>query len=83
MSAVHDYNATITWTGNRGVGTSGYRAYDCTWDLASPGKPVVKCSNDPLLGGGPTLYNPEDMLFSALKCMPYAMVSAFCLGRWS
>ncbi len=23
MSAVHDYNATITWTGNRGVGTSG------------------------------------------------------------
>lgn len=67
MSAVHDYSATITWTGNRGKGTSGYRAYDRTWDLASPGKPVVKCSNDPLLGGDPTLYNPEDMLISALS----------------
>ena len=67
MSAVHYYNATITWTGNRGVGTSGYRAYDRTWDLANPGKPIIKCSNDPLLGGDPTLYNPEDMLISALS----------------
>ena len=67
MSAVHDYSATITWTGNRGEGTSGYRSYDRSWDMASPGKPVVKCSNDPFWGGDPKLYNPEDMLISALS----------------
>ena len=67
MSVLHDYSATITWTGNRGTGTSHYKAYDRSWDLASPGKPVVHCSNDPLLGGDALLYNPEDMLISALS----------------
>lgn len=66
MTRNHDYTARIIWTGNRGSGTSGYRAYDRTWDLATAGKPVVHCSNDPLLGGNPALYNPEDLLLSAL-----------------
>lgn len=56
----------IEWTGNRGDGTSHYRAYDRTWDVVSPGKAVVHCSNDPLLGGDPTKMNPEDLLLSAL-----------------
>ncbi|WP_194954954.1 OsmC family protein [Sphingopyxis solisilvae] len=63
----HEYTSEIVWTGNRGEGTKGYRSYDRTWDLAAPGKAVVHCSNDPLLGGDPTLYNPEDMLLSALS----------------
>ena len=37
-----------------------------TWDIAVPGKPVVHCSNDPLLGGDPKLMNPEDLLLSSL-----------------
>jgi len=28
---------------------------------------VIACSNDPMLGGDPTLHNPEDMLISALS----------------
>lgn len=63
----HSYVSRIVWTGNRGTGTSGYRDYDRTWNVAIPGKPVVECSNDPLLGGDPTRMNPEDMLLSALS----------------
>ena len=63
----HDYTARVVWTGNRGEGTAHYRAYDRTWDIAVPGKPVVHCSNDPMLGGDPGKMNPEDLLLSALS----------------
>lgn len=65
--ATHEYTAGIAWTGNRGAGTRGYRDYDRTWDLAVPGKPVLACSNDPLLGGDPSKYNPEELLLAALS----------------
>ena len=65
--AQHDYTCRIAWTGNRGDGTRTYRGYDRTWDVATPGKPVMHCSNDPLLGGDPGLPNPEDMLLAALS----------------
>ncbi|MCU0789774.1 MAG: OsmC family protein [Nitratireductor sp.] len=67
MSRKHVHRASLEWTGNRGTGTSAYRAYDRTWDLCTPGKPVVSCSNDPALGGDPSKYNPEDMLVAALS----------------
>jgi len=63
----HEYPSNITWTGNRGAGTAGYRAYDRTWDIDIPGKAVVHCSNDPLLGGDAGKMNPEDLLISALS----------------
>ena len=53
MAKRHDYTSLIEWTGDRGQGTRTYRGYDRTWSIATPGKPVVKCSNDPLLGGDP------------------------------
>jgi len=64
--AEHDYTARILWTGNRGTGTRDYRGYGRTWNVETPGKPVIRCSNDPLLGGDPGLHNPEDMLIAAL-----------------
>lgn len=67
MTKTHTYGTQIHWTGNRGSGTSGYRAYDRSWNIAVPGKPVIACSNDPLLGGDPGLMNPEDLLLSALS----------------
>lgn len=63
----HDYSARIVWTGNRGKGTVAYRAYDRTWSVETPGKPVIRCSNDPLLGGDPSLHNPEDLLIATLS----------------
>ncbi len=63
----HDYTCQIAWTGNRGEGTKTYRGYDRTWDITTPGKPTIHCSNDPLLGGNPALPNPEDLLLAALS----------------
>lgn len=62
-----EFTSEIVWTGNRGAGTQSYRGYDRTWDIAIPGKAVVHCSNDPLLGGDATKMNPEDLLLSALS----------------
>lgn len=66
MSKEHGYTSLIYWTGNRGEGTRSYRSYDRTWEIRTPGKPPVSCSNDPLLGGNPALHNPEDLLLSSL-----------------
>ncbi len=67
MAKQHDYTSHIVWTGNRGEGTRSYTGYDRTWNIETPGKPVIHCSNDPLLGGDPGLPNPEDLLLSALS----------------
>jgi organic hydroperoxide reductase OsmC/OhrA len=63
-SMQHAYTSNITWTGNQGTGTSGYKAYARTWDIAVKGKEPIHCSNDPLLGGDPGKMNPEDLLLS-------------------
>ena len=65
--AEHEYTARVIWTGNRGQGTASYRGYDRTWNVETPGKPVIPCSNDPLLGGDPTRHNPEDLLIASLS----------------
>jgi organic hydroperoxide reductase OsmC/OhrA len=67
MSKQHTYTSSIVWTGDRGQGTRTYRGYDRTWEIRTEGKPVVPCSNDPLLGGNPALHNPEDLLLSTLS----------------
>lgn len=63
----HEYGAAIIWTGNLGQGTASYRGYARNWQVETPGKPVIECSNDPLLGGDPKLHNPEDMLLASLS----------------
>jgi len=67
MTTQHEYTTRVVWTGNTGKGTETYRSYERTWNIEVPGKPVVPCSNDPLLGGDPDLMNPEDLLLSALS----------------
>lgn len=63
----HCYTSRISWTGNLGTGTSGYKAYLRTWDIAIKGKERIHCSNDPLMGGDPGKMNPEDLLISSLS----------------
>ena len=67
MTKQHEYTSSVIWTGDRGTGTSAYRAYDRTWRIATPGKAVIECSNDPLLGGDASKPNPEDLLLSSLS----------------
>jgi organic hydroperoxide reductase OsmC/OhrA len=67
LAREHDYTAALEWTGNRGEGTSHYRAYDRTWSITTPGKMQIPCSNDPLLGGDPGKHNPEDLMLATLS----------------
>lgn len=66
-AGVHEFTASVRWTGNRGQGTSSYRSYDRTWDISTAQKAIVNCSNDPLLGGDPAKHNPEDLLLASLS----------------
>lgn len=67
MPKTHDFTAQIVWTGDRGEGTKHYRGYDRTWQIATPGKAPIECSNDPMLGGDPSKPNPEDLLIASLS----------------
>lgn len=66
-SKQHSYTAAVVWTGDRGQGTLQYRGYDRTWEVRTPGKAIIQCSNDPMLGGDPSKPNPEDMLLCSLS----------------
>ena len=63
----HRYSTTVTWTGNQGSGTSGYKVYSRDHDIAAPGKPPIPGSSDPAFRGDPARYNPEDMLVASLS----------------
>lgn len=67
MSREHQYRATVTWTGNLGEGTAGYRAFSRDHEVSAPGKPVLAGSSDPAFRGDPERWNPEDLLVAALS----------------
>jgi organic hydroperoxide reductase OsmC/OhrA len=63
----HHYTATIVWTGNKGEGTSHYRAYDRDHTISVKGKPDIPGSSDVSFRGSPERYNPEDLLVISLS----------------
>jgi len=63
----HTYVVTVTWTGNRGTGTSGYRTYARAHDVLVAGKPPIPGSSDPAFQGDRTRYNPEELLVASLS----------------
>jgi organic hydroperoxide reductase OsmC/OhrA len=67
MPKQHSYTATITWTGNRGSGTSAYTAYDRNHMISVAGKPDIPGSSDPVFRGDASRYNPEDSFVAALS----------------
>lgn len=67
MNKLHHYNLKINWTGNKGSGTSGYRAYDRNHTVQSEGKTGIACSSDPSFLGDKTRYNPEELLVASLS----------------
>lgn len=77
VSRSHSYRVSVTWTGNRGSGTSGYRAYGRDHEvtatepdhthaagLALP-EPIAG-SSDAAFRGDPGRWNPEQLLTAAL-----------------
>jgi organic hydroperoxide reductase OsmC/OhrA len=67
MGRTHVYAVSVAWTGNRGTGTSGYRAYGRDHDVSAPGVPPIPGSSDPLFRGDPGRWNPELELVAALS----------------
>ena len=62
----HHYSLTVTWTGNDGQGTEGYRAYRRDHEITAPGLPPILGSSDPTFLGDPARWNPEQLLVAAL-----------------
>ena len=67
MSRSHRYETTVTWTGNTGTGTSGYREYQRTHEISVDGKPTIPGSADPAFRGDPARWNPEELLVVSLS----------------
>lgn len=63
----HTYKTTITWTGNRGTGTSAYGDYDRSHDITADGKPPIVASADPNFLGDPACWNPEELFLASLS----------------
>jgi organic hydroperoxide reductase OsmC/OhrA len=67
MARQHTYSITTTWTGNTGLGTSGYRNYERSLEMSAVGKPSILGSSDPAFRGDRTRWNPEDLLVASLS----------------
>ncbi|MCZ2404968.1 OsmC family protein [Paenarthrobacter sp. Z7-10] len=62
----HSYDITVSWTGNRGTGTSGYRDYGRDHEVTAAGRPTLAGSADPTFHGDKDRWNPEQLLLTAL-----------------
>ncbi len=63
----HRYEVNVEWTGNRGEGTSSYRAYDRTHVIQAGTKPPIPGSSDPAFRGDADHWNPEDLLVASVS----------------
>jgi organic hydroperoxide reductase OsmC/OhrA len=63
----HDYAVSLEWTGNRGTGTSGYKAYGRDHIVRAVGKHDISGSSDRVFFGDVDRWNPEEMLLGALS----------------
>jgi organic hydroperoxide reductase OsmC/OhrA len=66
MDADHRFVASVTWTGNRGSGTTGYRDYGREHVVSVSGKPDIHGSAARVFHGDLDRWNPEEMLIAAL-----------------
>ena len=68
MNREHHYRITTTWSGNRGTGTSDYRAYTRDHEISADGKSApVLGSSQATFRGDASRYNPEELLVGALS----------------
>ena len=63
----HRYAVTVVWTGNRGTGTSGYRAYARDHEVRADGRPAIFGCSDAAFRGDPGRWDPERLLVAALS----------------
>lgn len=66
MKNEHHYSLAIQWTGNTGLGTAKYSAYERSFVCRSENKPNILGSSDPAFRGDNKFWNPEELLVSSL-----------------
>jgi organic hydroperoxide reductase OsmC/OhrA len=81
-SRTHDHGALVAWTGNTGSGTATYAGYGRSWRTAVPGKPDLDGSAEPIFGGDPARYNPEDLLLISVSTCHMLSYLALCARHW-
>jgi organic hydroperoxide reductase OsmC/OhrA len=74
----HEYKVTVTWQGNTGTGTSGYRDYGRDHVISADGKPDILASSDVAFRGDPGRWNPEDMFLASLSACHKLWYLHFC-----
>ena len=67
MKHEHHFAVSLEWTGNRGNGTSDYRAYGRDHVLRAEGKHEIRGSSDRVFHGDADRWNPEELLIAALS----------------
>ncbi|WP_216204701.1 OsmC family protein [Amycolatopsis aidingensis] len=67
MERRHEYRTVVTWTGNRGTGTSGYRDFGREHEVSTDGPGPIAGSSDPAFRGDPSRWNPEQLLVASLS----------------
>jgi len=63
----HSYEVRVDWCGDRGPGTSAYRAYSRDHRIAVGTRVPIPGSSDAVFRGDPQRYNPEELLVAALS----------------
>jgi organic hydroperoxide reductase OsmC/OhrA len=74
----HEYAVTVTWQGNVGTGTSGYRDYGRDHVISVAGKPDILASSDAAFRGDPGRWNPEDLFVASLSACHKLWYLHFC-----
>jgi Predicted redox protein, regulator of disulfide bond formation len=67
MGIIHNYQAVVEWTGNKGSGTFDYRSYSRSHTIKIDGKPNIMGSSDSSYRGEKSKHNPEDLFVSAMS----------------
>src|SRR5262245_62128745 len=78
LPRTHHYELDVTWTGNTGTGTSGYRDFERTHSLSADGKPVIPGTADPAFRGVRERWNPEELLVASLSQCHMLWFLALC-----
>lgn len=63
----HTYDVTVTWTGNRGPGTTGIRDYDRDLTIAAENHLDIEGTADPGYLGDPKRWNPEQLFTASIS----------------
>jgi organic hydroperoxide reductase OsmC/OhrA len=67
MPHEHVYDTVVTWTGNTGTGTSGYRDFQRAHEISADGRAPIAGSSDPAFRGDDSRWNPEQLLVASLS----------------